>query len=147
MIYEDRQSSAIEKKASKLIGKFFTVKDIDPSILQTFPYEYPKQPIDIQMVTTEFTCICPYSALPDFARLSIHYIPRNKCIELKSLKYYLYSFRQVKSFNEHVINKVLQDLVQCVKPLEMTITGEFEVRGGMKNTITASYPLNHHQQK
>ena len=139
MIYEDRQASDLEKRAQKFIGKTYTLKDVDTSILQTFPYEYPRREIEIDLSTEEFTCICPYSGLPDFARVSIRYVPRKVCIELKALKYYLYSFRQVRAFNEHVINKILQDLAEAVSPKRMEITAIFTVRGGMKNTVTARY--------
>ena len=140
MIYEDRFTSQIEKKAKKLQAKTFLAKDIDPSILQTFKYEYPKRPITIEHTTREFTCVCPFSGLPDFADLTIKYSPLKKCIELKSLKYYLYSFRQIRIFNEHVINKILEDLVRTLKPRRMEITGEFTSRGGITNKVTASYP-------
>jgi len=140
MIYEDRISSQIEKKAKKLIGNFFVLKDVDASILQTFRYEYPKRKIDIEHSTDEFTCVCPFSELPDFAKLKIIYTPNKKCIELKSLKYYLYSFRQVKVFNEHVVNKILDDLIKVLKPRKMEIIAEFTSRGGMTNKVRAIYP-------
>ena len=139
MIYEDRLAPNIEKKAQKTLGKAFLPKDIDSSILQTFNYEYPKRPITVEHKTTEFTCLCPYSGLPDFANLIIKYIPFKKCIELKSLKYYLYSFRQVKIFNEHAINKILEDLVKVLKPRQMEIVAEFTSRGGISNNVTATY--------
>jgi 7-cyano-7-deazaguanine reductase len=140
MIYGDRKSSSLEKKAQKFIGKTFSISQIDASILQTFTYEYPSQEIVIEHATEEFTCICPFSGLPDFARLTIEYVPAGRCVELKSLKYYLYSFRQVKSFNEHVINRILQDLVKLLAPRRMKITGQFSIRGGMKNTVAVSFP-------
>jgi len=140
MIYEDRLSSKIEKKAKKLIGRQFTVSDIDPSILQVFKYEYPQRKIEIVHTTDEFTCLCPFSGLPDFAKLTIKYIPSTRCIELKSLKYYLYSFRNVKAFNEHVINKILEDLVKVLKPRRIEVIGEFTVRGGITNKVTAVHP-------
>ena len=139
MIYEDRVPSELEKKAKKLQGKTFNLEDVDATILQTFPYQYPQRPITIEHTTSEFTCLCPFSGLPDFAKLTIRYTPFKKCIELKSLKYYLYSFRQVKAFNEHVINKILEDLVKVVKPRQMEIIGEFTIRGGITNKVSASY--------
>ena len=139
MAQKNRHISEEERKAKKLAGKTFTLEDIDPSILDVFEYEYPQQDIDIEYCTDEFTCICPYSGLPDFAHLSIFYKPVDKCIELKSLKYYLYSFRQVKSFNEHVVNRILQDLVKLVSPRYMKISGEFTVRGGIKAKVEVSY--------
>jgi len=142
MIYKDRQSSKIEKKAQRTIGKTFRLEAIDASILEVFPYEYPAQEIEVELSTDEFTCICPFSGLPDFARLTIRYVPSTKCIELKSLKYYLYSFRQIRSFNEHVVNRILKDLVKTAAPRRMQLIAEFTVRGGMKNKVTASYPAS-----
>ncbi|MBN2120845.1 MAG: NADPH-dependent 7-cyano-7-deazaguanine reductase QueF [Candidatus Omnitrophica bacterium] len=139
MIHDDRTTSRIEKKAKKTQGKTFFPADIDASILETFNYEYPKQPINIEHKTSEFTCVCPYSGLPDFAVLTITYTPDKKCIELKSLKYYLYAFRQVKIFNEHAVNKILKDLTKALNPRRMEIIGEFSLRGGISNKVTASY--------
>ncbi len=139
MIYEERIPSSIEKKAKKTQGKTFALENIDSSLLQTFPYAYPHRPIVIEHSTSEFTCLCPFSGLPDFAKITIKYIPLRKCIELKSLKYYLYSFRQVKAFNEHVINKILEDLVKVVKPRQMEVIGEFTIRGGITNKVSAFY--------
>lgn len=139
MIYEERVPSPLEEKAKKLQGKTFTLEEVDPSILETFPYEYPYRPIVIEHTTSEFSSLCPFSGLPDFAKITIKYVPFKKCIELKSLKYYLYCFRQVKAFNEHIINKILEDLVKVLKPRQMEIVGEFTVRGGITNKVTASY--------
>ena len=139
MIYEDREISSIEGKAKKIIGKISLPKDLDPSILQTIPYQYPKRKIVTELTTDEFTCLCPFSGLPDFANLTISYIPTKKLIELKSLKYYLYSFRNVKIYNEHAINIILQDLKKALKPYQITVVGEFTSRGGVKNKVTASY--------
>jgi 7-cyano-7-deazaguanine reductase len=139
MIYEDRVQSFIEKKAKKTQGEVFHPKDIDTSILQTIAYKYPQRKINIELNTDEFTCLCPFSDLPDFARLTLNYIPRKKLIELKSFKYYLGAYRNVKTYNEHAANKILEDLVKSVNPYEMTIVMEFTVRGGTKNKVTASY--------
>ena len=139
MVYDDRTSSQIEKKAKKTIGKFYTKDDIEAGILQTIPYEYPQRKVIVEMSTDEFTCVCPFSGLPDFAKITIRYIPRKKLIEMKALKYYLYAFRNVKIYNEHVVNKILEDLVSVLKPYEMTIEGEFTVRGGVKNKVTATF--------
>ena len=91
------------------------------------------------MSTDEFTCVCPFSGLPDFATIIIRYIPRKKLIEMKALKYYLYAFRNVKIYNEHVVNKILEDLISVLKPYEMTIEGEFTVRGGVENKVVATF--------
>lgn len=137
MIYEDRKSTSMEKKAMKTAGCFSLPKDLDATILQTLVYEYPGRKITTELTTDEFTCLCPYSGLPDFAYLTIRYIPRNKLIELKSLKYYLYSFRNVKIYNEHAVNKILEDLKKVLKPYEIVVIGEFTSRGGVKNKVSA----------
>ncbi len=135
----ERKAQKTAAGASRRLAPAYTKKDIDTSILQTLKYEYPKRKITVESTTDEFTCICPYSGLPDFAKLTIKYVPRRKLIELKSLKYYLYAFRQVKIFNEHAINKILQDLQKALKPYEITVIGEFTSRGGIKNKVTANY--------
>ncbi|MCK9614876.1 MAG: preQ(1) synthase [Candidatus Omnitrophica bacterium] len=142
MIYEDRRIDPLEEKAKKTIGKTYLSKDIDTSILQTIEYEYPGKKINVELSTTEFTSICPFSGLPDFANLTINYVPRAKLIELKSLKYYLYSYRNIKIYNEHVVNKVIEDLKKVLNPYEITITAEFTIRGGIKNKVTV-----HHKKK
>lgn len=139
MIYSDRVSSQIEKKAQKTAGKLFLPKDIESGILQTIAYQYPHRKITVELTNDEFTCVCPFSGLPDFAKLTIRYVPRKKLIELKSLKYYLYAFRNVKVYNEHATNKILEDLVLVLKPYEITIEAEFTSRGGIKNKVSASH--------
>jgi len=139
MIYEHRKPSLVEKKAKKTQGSTFLSNDIDTSILETIDYRYPKRKIVVKLTTNEFTCLCPFSGLPDFAYLTITYIPRKKLIELKSLKYYFYAFRNVKDYNEHVINKILLDLKKVLRPYELTVEAEFTTRGGIENKVSASY--------
>lgn len=136
MIYKDRKQLPIEKKAKKTAGKTFASKDIDPTILKTIVYQYPGRDVSVELTTDEFTCVCPFSGLPDFANLAIIYTPRKLLIELKSLKYYLYSFRNVKIYNEHVANKVIQDLKKVLNPKNIKIVAEFTSRGGIKNKVT-----------
>lgn len=88
----------------------------------------------------EFTCVCPKTGLPDFATIKIEYIPDKLIVELKSLKLYFVSYRNVGTFHEDVINKILDDLVAACKPRKMKIIGEFNVRGGIKTTVSAAYP-------
>lgn len=140
MLYEDRIPSELEQKAFKSIGDTFEPEVIDSSILVTFDYQYPGRKIVLEHTSDEFTCLCPFSNLPDFARLTIRYIPNKLCIELKSLKYYLFSFRQVRIFHEHVVNKILEDLVRVLDPYEMEVTAEFKVRGGIYTKAQAKYP-------
>lgn len=139
VIYEERIPSDMELKAKKAVGKSFDPSVIDCSILVTFPYEYSYRPIQMEHTTNEFTCVCPFNELPDYGTINIKYVPNKLCIELKSLKYYLYSFRQVRMFHEHVVNKILEDLVAVLDPLELTVEGKFAVRGGIATTATAYY--------
>jgi len=107
--------------------------------LDTFAYEFPGRRIEIEFTTTEFTAICPFSDFPDFATLHIRYVPNHRCIELKSLKLYINSFRDVKIFHEHVVNRILEDFVAACDPLEFKIEGDFNLRGNIKTNIRASY--------
>jgi 7-cyano-7-deazaguanine reductase len=107
--------------------------------LDTFEYEYPGSRIEINFSSAEFTAICPFSDFPDFATLNIRYVPNRRCIELKSLKLYINSFRDVKIFHEHAINRILDDFVAACDPLEFHIEGDFNVRGNLKTIIRASY--------
>ena len=107
--------------------------------LDTFPYEFPGSEIKINFEMPEFTCICPFSDFPDFATIRIEYVPNQRCIELKSLKLYINSFREVKIFHEHAINVILEDFVKACDPLSVDIEGDFNVRGNIKTTMRATY--------
>jgi 7-cyano-7-deazaguanine reductase len=107
--------------------------------LDTFAYEYPGRRIEINFTSSEFTAICPFSDFPDFATLHIKYVPNRRCIELKSLKLYINSFREVKIFHEHVVNQVMEDFITACDPLELEVEGDFNVRGNIKTVIRASY--------
>lgn len=107
--------------------------------LDTFAYDFPGKEIKINFEIPEFTCICPFSDFPDFATIKLEYIPNERCIELKSLKLYINSFREVKVFHEHVINMIMEDFVNACDPLSVDIEGDFNVRGNIKTTIKASY--------
>ena len=112
---------------------------MDLFALDTFPYEFPGRKIKIDFEITEFTAICPFSDFPDFATIRIEYMPNERCIELKSLKMYINSFRNVKIFHEHVINVILEDFVKACDPLKVEIEGDFHVRGNIKTVVRASY--------
>jgi len=114
-------------------------EEMNLSPLDTFPYEFPGREIKINFEIPEFTCICPFSAFPDFATIRIEYVPNERCIELKSLKLYINSFRDVKIFHEHVINLILEDFVGACDPLSVQIAGDFNVRGNIKTTVRANY--------
>jgi 7-cyano-7-deazaguanine reductase len=107
--------------------------------LDTFAYKYTGKEIRINFTCPEFTAICPFSDFPDFATIKIEYVPNELCIELKSLKLYINSFRNVKMFHEHVINRVLDDFVKACDPINVEIEGDFNVRGNIKTVIRASY--------
>jgi len=107
--------------------------------LDTFPYEFSGKEIKINFEIPEFTCICPFSDFPDFATIRLEYVPQKRCVELKSLKLYINSFRNVKIFHEHVINMILEDFVSACDPLRVEIEGDFNVRGNIKTTIRANY--------
>jgi 7-cyano-7-deazaguanine reductase len=107
--------------------------------LDTFAYEFPGKEIRINFEIPEFTCICPFSDFPDFATIRVEYVPNERCIELKSMKLYINSFRNVKVFHEHVINLILEDFVSACDPLSVGIEGDFNVRGNIKTTIRANY--------
>jgi 7-cyano-7-deazaguanine reductase len=107
--------------------------------LDTFEYKYKGKEITISFTCPEFTAICPFSDFPDFATIKIEYVPRELCVELKSLKLYINAFRSCKIFHEHVINRVLDDFVRACDPLSVDIVGDFNVRGNIKTVIRASY--------
>ncbi len=139
MVYEERKPSSLEKKAKKTVPRSFLPDEIDTSILQTIPYKYPRNKIDVDLSFSEFSCLCPFSGLPDFAKITISYTPYKKLIELKSLKYYFYAFRCVKIYNEHVVNKVRDDLKEALNPHRLEVIAEFTVRGGIKNRVVANF--------
>ena len=122
-----------------------------PELLETFPNPYADRDYEIFMTTPEFTSLCPLGGAesdakelellkggaPDFATINITYVPDQVCLELKSLKLYLWSFRNDGIFYERVVNRILDDLVAAAKPRSITIVGDFNVRGGIKSIITA----------
>ena len=107
--------------------------------LDTFAYEFVGREIWVEFEMPEFTAICPFSDFPDFAIIRLKYMPKERCIELKSLKLYINSFREVKIFHEHVINLILEDFVAACDPLKVEIEGDFHVRGNIKTVVRASY--------
>jgi 7-cyano-7-deazaguanine reductase len=108
--------------------------------LETFPNPRPGRDFEIAISCPEFTSVCPKTGLPDFGEIRISYVPGDRCIELKSLKYYMFEFRNRGIFFEAVTNQILDDLVAAYAPRRMTVVGDFAVRGGMKTVVTASYP-------
>ncbi len=107
--------------------------------LDTFKYDYVGREIWIDFEIPEFTAICPFSDFPDFAVIKLKYVPNERCIELKSLKLYINSFREIKVFHEHVINIILEDFIKACDPSKVEIEGDFHVRGNIKTVVRASY--------
>jgi 7-cyano-7-deazaguanine reductase len=99
--------------------------------LETFDNPRPERDYEISMECPEFTCVCPRTGQPDFATIRISYVPARLCVELKSLKLYLWSYRDEGTFHEAVVNKILDDLVGAIQPKSMTVVGDFNVRGGI----------------
>src|SRR5260370_37357325 len=114
-------------------------EEMDLFPLDTFAYEFTGREIKIDFEITEFTAICPFSDFPDFATIRLEYVPHERCVELKSLKLYINSFRNVKVFHEHVINVILEDFVSACDPLSVAIEGDFHVRGNIKTVVKASF--------
>ena len=115
------------------------VRGLKTPAIDVWKNQYPDRSYTITIDIPEFTCICPKTGLPDFAVITIRYIPDKLCIELKSLKYHTIFYRDVGIFNENVVNKMLDDAVKACKPRWMEIVGEFNARGGIKTTVKAEY--------
>jgi 7-cyano-7-deazaguanine reductase len=113
---------------------------IDRECLLTFQYEYPERDTEVVIDTDEFTAVCPWTGLPDTGELIISYIPAQSCIELKSLKFYLLSFRDVGIVQEHAANRILNDLVACCQPRRMKITLDYKIRGGLHTVVSVEHP-------
>jgi len=108
-------------------------------LLETFDNSYPKRGYLIVHRTREFTSVCPKTGQPDFGMITISYIAKGKCIELKSLKYYLQSFRNEGIFYENIVNRILDDLVSVLKPKWLEVRGDFSIRGGLNSTVTSTF--------
>lgn len=110
-----------------------------PRILETFPNPHPDRDYVVRIVNPEFTCVCPITGQPDFAEIAIEYIPGEFCVELKSLKLFLVTFRNEGHFHEDVTNRILNHLVEAIDPRRIEVCGTFNVRGGLQTTVTASH--------
>ncbi|MEW6208674.1 MAG: preQ(1) synthase [Acidobacteriota bacterium] len=124
---------------SQLVIEETPLEEMNLYPLDTFEYKHRGKEIVISFACAEFTAICPFSDFPDFATIKIDYTPDERCIELKSLKLYINSFRQVKIFHEHAINRILEDFTRACDPLRVDIEGDFNVRGNIHTVIRASY--------
>jgi len=114
-------------------------KGIPGRVLETFPNHHPEREYWVTMHTEEFTCVCPLTGQPDFAKLKIHYVPDKRVLESKSLKLYLHSFRDVGTFHEHVVNVILDDIVRALAPRACRVTADFAVRGGIGISVEAEF--------
>ena len=114
--------------------------DVDRDVLETVPFAYAGRRSEVEIIFPEFTSVCPWTGLPDFGELRIVYAPRESCVELKSLKYYLNSYRNVGIIQEDVVNRILDDLTALINPVSMKVTGYFNPRGGIRTVVSASYP-------
>ena len=116
---------------------------VKTDVLEVIDYKYSdRRDIDIVIEQPEYTSVCPRTGLPDFGRIIIRYRPKNKIVELKSLKFYLLQYRNVGIFYEHVFNRILDDLAVVLDPKWMEVTGEFSARGGITTTVKARYEDN-----
>lgn len=128
--------------AFRLLGRPSSGPPSEPSraILETFPNRSPHRAYWITFDCSEFTSLCPVTGQPDFARLRIRYIPGERCLETKSLKFYLASYRHTRAFNEEIANRILDDLVAACAPRQIEIRAEFSARGGIQLTVEAAHP-------
>jgi len=117
------------------------VRGLKTPKIEVWKNKYSDRDYTIFIETEEFSCICPKTALPDFAAIRIQYIPDKYCVELKSFKLYLLSYRNAGIFHEHVVNKILDDFIKACKPRWANIIGEFGLRGGIKTTVSRQYKM------
>jgi 7-cyano-7-deazaguanine reductase len=120
----------------------FDIQDEDAiriDLLEAIPFEYAGSATEVTYITDEFTSVCPWTGLPDFATLSIRYVPGNKLVELKSLKYYLTTYRNVGILQETAVNRILNDLVSLLNPVSMTVEADFRDRGGIRTKAVTAY--------
>lgn len=134
---KDRVETALRER---FVAARLQPDSVDAAVLDAVPFHYAGRGLDIAIVNEEFTHICPMTGLPDFGTLKIEYVPEREIVELKSLKYYLLQYRQVGIFYEHVIFRILDDLVAAVKPKRMTIAYDVKSRGGISSMVKASWP-------
>ncbi len=117
---------------------FVGVEAVAADVLETFPYEYAGRDAVVEISTEEFTCVCPFSGLPDFGTLTVRYLPADACLELKSFKYYLTSYRPVGIYQEHAANRVLDDLARRCSPRWMEVVLDYRLRGGIHTVVTVA---------
>lgn len=131
----------LQERYGGLDERFAATADaaIDADCLLAFDYDYPGQGGEVAIDTDEFTAVCPWTDLPDLGTLTVKYEPDRLCIELKSFKYYLLSYRGVGIVQEHAAHRILNDLVAACQPARMAVTLDYKVRGGLHTTVTVQY--------
>jgi 7-cyano-7-deazaguanine reductase len=129
----------MEDKYSNKRFDILSEKNIDSGVLETLDFQYSGNGTAVTIGTKEFTSVCPWTGLPDTADLSITYLPSKKLVEMKSLKYYLLSFRNVGILQEHAVNRIIKDLSELLKPEFMEVEAKFESRGGLNTLVKVKY--------
>jgi len=128
-------------KKSSYEGRQDHIRAWKTPAIETFKNIYADRDFEIHMETSEFTCVCPKTGLPDFAQLVLTYVPDKLCVELKSLKEYLLAYRDQGIFHENAVNKILDDIVAAIKPRRARLEGRFSSRGGIQTTVTRDYSV------
>jgi len=126
-------------KKSSYEGRQEHIRTWKSPAIETFKNVYADRDYEIRMETSEFTCVCPKTGLPDFAELVLTYVPDRLCLELKSFKEYLQAYRDQGIFHENVVNKILDDVVKAIKPRSARLEGRFHSRGGIQTTVVRDY--------
>lgn len=130
---------ATKAKKSSYEGLQENIRTFKAPRIEVWKNQYPDRDYTINLEILEFSCLCPKTGLPDFATIYISYIPDKKCVELKSFKNYIFSYRNLGIFHEHAVNRILDDFVKASHPRWVKISGEFNIRGGIKTTVCAEY--------
>lgn len=133
------KQNAAKKRENKSTGKRYGTIAIEENELERFENRTSVRRYTIEFTCPEFTCLCPRSGFPDFATIRIKYVPDRYCVELKSLKLYINSFRDQHVFHEDVTNVIIQDLIDLLDPWEITVVGDFTVRGNIHTVVTATH--------
>lgn len=137
-----RRTASTKLNGLHLLGRSETSYPSKPDAktLETFPNRYSQRSYWVRFDCLDFTSLCPVTGQPDFAEIRIEYVPDERCVETKSLKFYLASFRNTRSFNEEVANRILEDLVAVCQPRRARVHGQFAARGGISVTVDVNYP-------
>lgn len=137
-----KKQKPASSRGLKLLGSAAAAYPAKPSagVLETFDNRFPDRDYWVRFDCADFTSLCPITTQPDFAKIRIEYVPDRRCIETKSLKFYLAAFRDTRSFNEEIVNRILDDLVEACAPRKLTVHGEFAARGGITVTVDATHP-------